>query len=391
MRIRQNILSFSALLVTICLSAQVGINTDTPQSTLDIEASNRVSPSNTDGLLIPRIDAFPTTDPTAAQNGMLIFLTQADGSSPKGFYFWDENATPSATWVRYAAEWEDGEAGGKQLIYASQARANNRQIVFTDDGFFGLGTDTPQERMEIVSDDGNGAGNARDNDIQITSTNPPNAPNIIFYTRNGTEASPSQLNDNDPIGFMSGRVWDGSGRSDQVVGVQLMADGNHAVGSLPTKIEFSTTPSTAITDIVRMTIRESGDIGINTANPTSTLDVNGDLRVRNLTAGQVSAQTNGLLFISTFPYVVSVGKVNSVGTAVNVFGATTSRVSVGRFRITFDTAMPDNDYIIQLTLPNGTNNTIHYGNQQTGRFDVYIYDDTGALLDSDFSYNVTDF
>lgn len=76
--------------------AQIGINTINPQSQLDITASNSVTPSNTDGILIPRISAFPATNPTASQNGMMVFLTAISAGKQPGFYYWD-NATTS--WI----------------------------------------------------------------------------------------------------------------------------------------------------------------------------------------------------------------------------------------------------------------------------------------------------
>ncbi len=70
-------------------SAQVGINTTSPNAQLDIKSSNQTTPANTDGILIPKIDAFPATNPTVAQNGMMVFLTQDVGANVKGFYYWD--------------------------------------------------------------------------------------------------------------------------------------------------------------------------------------------------------------------------------------------------------------------------------------------------------------
>jgi len=76
--------------------SQVGINNTDPKANLDISATNTTTPANTDGLLIPRIDDFPATDPTAAQQGMMVYLTTTSGSNPPGFYFWDNNAGPAA-------------------------------------------------------------------------------------------------------------------------------------------------------------------------------------------------------------------------------------------------------------------------------------------------------
>lgn len=74
-------------------AAQVGINTTDPKAQLDIAIENPSAPAATDGILIPRITTFPATAPTAAQNGMLVFLSQSQPGFPAGFYYW--NATTS--------------------------------------------------------------------------------------------------------------------------------------------------------------------------------------------------------------------------------------------------------------------------------------------------------
>lgn len=76
--------------------SQVGINTTSPNAQLDIRSSNQATPTNTDGILIPKIDAFPVTNPTAAQNGMLVYLTTTSAGKSPGFYYWNN---PTASWL----------------------------------------------------------------------------------------------------------------------------------------------------------------------------------------------------------------------------------------------------------------------------------------------------
>ena len=95
------------------LVAQVGIGNTNPQSKLDISASNVTAPANTDGILIPRIDNFPASNPTAAQDGMMVFYT-GTARSGKGFYYWDNSITD---WV-YAVGGADSdwfEIGGTSV------------------------------------------------------------------------------------------------------------------------------------------------------------------------------------------------------------------------------------------------------------------------------------
>ncbi|MCK7590252.1 tail fiber domain-containing protein [Subsaxibacter sp. CAU 1640] len=91
---KTTILSFW-MLITINVVAQVGIGTTTPNAQLDIQSTNQANPSNTDGILIPKIDTFPTTNPGINQNGMLVFLTTTFGANTPGFYYWNH---PTTAW-----------------------------------------------------------------------------------------------------------------------------------------------------------------------------------------------------------------------------------------------------------------------------------------------------
>lgn len=72
--------------------AQVGIGTTNPNATLDIISSSVTNPSNDEGILIPKMNNFPSVNPTINQDGMMIFIT-GSGAIQKGFYFWNNNLT----------------------------------------------------------------------------------------------------------------------------------------------------------------------------------------------------------------------------------------------------------------------------------------------------------
>ncbi len=127
------------------LLAQVGINTTTPNAQLDIKSSSQVAPSNTDGVLIPKIDVFPAINPTAAQQGMLVYLTTATTFSgnpkPIGFYYWDNSP---ADWI--AVKGTDGgtldqayDFGGAGLGRTIIADTGPVTIIGTD-GLVSTGT-----------------------------------------------------------------------------------------------------------------------------------------------------------------------------------------------------------------------------------------------------------
>lgn len=134
--------------------AQVGIGTTSPNAQLDIRSNNQTTPSNTDGILIPKVDTFPATNPGANQQGMLIYLTTvatfSSVSKQPGFYYWD-NATTN--WIGFqsslSTDWSlTGNSGTNtntnflgttdnvDLIF----KRNNRRAAFIGDGTFDPGT-----------------------------------------------------------------------------------------------------------------------------------------------------------------------------------------------------------------------------------------------------------
>jgi hypothetical protein len=123
-------------------------------------------------------------------------------------------------------------------------------------------------------------------------------------------------------------------------------------------------------------------VGINTTNPTNTLDVNGTTRVRSLTLGTVESNTNGVL--TTAPYQsVAMGVVNNSGTLLKGFGATTTKINNTTFRITFLTPQIDTDYIILL---NGKRRHLSYDNVTLNSFDVIIDTNPTGVPNFDFNF-----
>lgn len=83
-----NLVLLSCSLFVGSAYAQVGIGTTNPKAQLDIRSTVQATPTNTDGVLIPKIDNFPLTNPTLDQDGMMVYATGL-GTPPKGFYYWD--------------------------------------------------------------------------------------------------------------------------------------------------------------------------------------------------------------------------------------------------------------------------------------------------------------
>ncbi|MBW2937796.1 hypothetical protein KXJ69_06730 [Aureisphaera sp. CAU 1614] len=280
---------FALLICAIApANAQVGIGTSAPKSMLDIPASNATTPSYTDGILIPRINTFPAVNPGADQDGMLVFLTTATGTYKKGFHYWDN--TPKK-WIAYNGEWTDGFVAQSRgdyddnLIYAQQAADGGVDVVILDSGQIGMGVNNLEESLHIKL--------PGDNDIQLSSASPPDAPQLVYYTTNGTFETPDFLVDGDDIGYFTGKVWTGSGKSGDAANIEFETDGNHSAGSYPTKIEFNVTPSgnTSVGDS-EMVIRSTGNVGIGVVNPTAVLEIKAGTSTANSAPLKLTSGSN---------------------------------------------------------------------------------------------------
>ena len=139
-------LAFSAI-------AQVGINTIEPKASLDIKSSDNENPSNTDGILIPRISMFPLENPTADQNGMMVFLDTNIEDFSKGFYFWNAEET---SWLPIQGN------SSKANFYEVEKETSpeNIQSPIYREGNIGIGATEIEAKLqiEIIAD--------RDDDIK---------------------------------------------------------------------------------------------------------------------------------------------------------------------------------------------------------------------------------
>ncbi|MHA7841859.1 MAG: beta strand repeat-containing protein [Winogradskyella sp.] len=166
------------IIAFLCFSffttAQVGVGNTDPKSTLDISASSTTSPTNEDGILIPRIDNFPSTNPTVDQDGMMVFAT-GNGTPTKGFYYWDNG---SAAWVSILGTkntldeaYDEGGTGLGRIITADSGPVeiqggdglridsqnfNNLFYVRGDNDRIGFNTINPSSMIDIQST-GNGS------------------------------------------------------------------------------------------------------------------------------------------------------------------------------------------------------------------------------------------
>lgn len=143
--------------------------------------------------------------------------------------------------------------------------------------------------------------------------------------------------------------------------------------------------------LINLTLQ--AQVGIGTTAPTTELDVNGNLRVRNLGSGTLVSDASGNITVAG-PKIAAAGKVSGTGVAINIFGATVVRANEGDYNVTFTSAKTNANYIIMLanidcggacTNGAGSNDDpgIAYYNQTTSGFSVNIGDNDNGGTNRD--------
>lgn len=156
---KRSLISLNILFCSI-LFAQVGINTSTPQSTLDVVGKPSDS-SIFDGIIAPRITGadLKTKTYTAQQTGALVYVTAADPSPSGqtadvvslGYYYFNGDATINK-WIKIAAgpfdqtndEWTNVPSGSKieigKLSDGTTSRPAGTEFIVADNGRTSIGS-----------------------------------------------------------------------------------------------------------------------------------------------------------------------------------------------------------------------------------------------------------
>ncbi|PHS10037.1 MAG: hypothetical protein COA88_03135 [Kordia sp.] len=152
------------------LFAQVGINTTSPKSRLDIVASNQASPSNKDGILIPRIDSFPVINPTVDQNAMLVFLNTVSGGKQPGYYYWNHDIID---WIGIAEKDTTkhyiGELWGGGIVFYVYDNGQHGLIASLDDVDGGNGVNFSGDTINLIGPTAQSVHNGASNTVAITN------------------------------------------------------------------------------------------------------------------------------------------------------------------------------------------------------------------------------
>ncbi|GAA5087227.1 hypothetical protein GCM10023210_09990 [Chryseobacterium ginsengisoli] len=270
------ILMAGALVLTSAnVEAQIGVNTATPKSTMDISAKRDSGGNITDntqifGLMAPRITRAELTSNTATyaadQRGALIYITDVSGGDTSGqraninaigYYFFN-----GSTWQKVVSD---------NIYTANGSLTGYRTLNLNGNTLNFQGT---EQKTSWGSTGGMAIGNSQTGTGEAS---------LAFYGGGNSN-------------FFIQQFYNGytqmltSGNSNSLL------IGTHATTS-SAPINFSTSSGGGALGTIKMVITGQGNVGINATSPTEKLDVNGNTRLRNLplsgTGNAIYTQSGG--------------------------------------------------------------------------------------------------
>lgn len=187
-----------------------------------------------------------------------------------------------------------GTTDAKDLVFKTNSTEEARLTTATGNtGYFGVGTTTPSTygRISLLS---NGEGKNREDDLGIASFNTLPSPSLLFFSANGTESSPVNcVNGDDIISIIGKAQINGSMKTSSYINSNYLGDGTTNLSDLL----FFTSGSTNS----NMAISQNGYVGINnTPTPASTLEVNGSVAANvNTTSANLTLDATHHIVIIT--------------------------------------------------------------------------------------------
>ena len=256
------LLTLFLVIISCALKAQnVGIATSTPLYRLDVDAITGTTgnPARLLGLL-----AGSTSDSIISSNlGILRRLSINQILSNAWSITGNSGTTAGTNFI--------GTTDAQDLVFKTNSTERARLVNST--GHFGVNTTAPAYRIQVEEPGGS------DGDIGARLYNTNNLayqPSLIFQVSNGTRSSPSSVVNTAPLGAIRWGGYDGSAFNDvNCAEVSTRASENWSTTAHGTTMYFKTIANGTTTTATRMTLSESGAIGMGTTTPTANLHLYG--------------------------------------------------------------------------------------------------------------------
>ena len=156
--------------------------------------------------------------------------------------------------------------------------SSSERMRITNAGDLGLGVTDPQANFEVGSD------SVADSIIQSYNATDATGPQYNFRKSRGTRASPLIVADGDFVGVIDFNAYDGTDYASSPARIACVIDGAPGANDSPGMLDFLTAPNASNTAISRMSIMNSGLIGMYAA-ATATTTAQFPLEVASETSG----------------------------------------------------------------------------------------------------------
>ena len=189
-----------------------------------------------------------------------------------------DNVSDSMAFRVNASERARIDSSGRLLVGTSSARANFFNSVVS-----------PQFQIEGVGDFERQAAI-----ISSSSTAIFGGVQILAHQKSGAIGGNTLVASGDALGTIS---FQGSDGTEFVEGARIEAfvDGTPGADDMPGRLMLYTTADGASAPTERMRIDSSGNVGIGTTSPTTTLDVNGDVKLASINGGPLAGFRNRII------------------------------------------------------------------------------------------------
>ncbi|MEY4928237.1 MAG: hypothetical protein RI894_2675, partial [Bacteroidota bacterium] len=159
---------------------------------------------------------------------------------------------------------------------ATQDAKINGKISINTPIMGSLGNDLAYPRLEMRSNSSDSS------DFNMTLfENSGFSPWINIAHARGSSTTPSILQDGDGLFAINAQGYNGTEFKD-LGGIDMKINGSVSPTSMPTEMNFTTTPVGSSSSQTQMTITSSGNVGIGISNPTNKLEVVGTTKTTNL-------------------------------------------------------------------------------------------------------------
>ncbi|MEE3725014.1 hypothetical protein V2H21_06515 [Riemerella anatipestifer] len=252
---------------------KVGINTTTPNATLELQISDANKNGSTkEGILIPSVTAARAKAMgTDVKESTLVYIesgvaeanTTISEIRGKGFYYFTNGKWVSLSITQANDQiWTNDPTTGvvkiKNLFDGTTERTDDNNVFVNNDGFVGVGENNPTRAIFVKGDNYSNGSIAIERNYSSVNA----APTLEFNKTRGTGVAKKPVGNNDYLGNLLFRGYDGANYVN-TSSIGSKVNGDVVAGeAIKSDITFSTTNDLETERSVKMTLNKDGKLGI---------------------------------------------------------------------------------------------------------------------------------